>query len=84
MVDSSNLVGYIQAVVDATLGSGIEAQLTAFREGFSEVSGEGTPVGGAAATGQRGRWAAAQCGGGAWVYLYTLHGLRTMCMCEAG
>jgi hypothetical protein len=45
LVDSSNLVGYIQAVVDATLGSGIEAQLTAFREGFSEVSREGTPAG---------------------------------------
>lgn len=46
LVDSSNLVGYIQAVVDATLGSGIEAQLTAFREGFSEV-GEGWVMGGA-------------------------------------
>lgn len=38
MVDSSNLVSYIQAVVDATLGSGIEAQMQAFRDGFNEVS----------------------------------------------
>lgn len=38
LVDSSNLVSYIQAVVDATLGLGIEAQLQAFRDGFNEVS----------------------------------------------
>jgi hypothetical protein len=37
LVEGSNLVSYIQAVVDATLGSGIEAQLQAFREGFNEV-----------------------------------------------
>lgn len=37
-VDSSNLVDYIQAVVDATLGTGIEAQMQAFSEGFNEVS----------------------------------------------
>eukprot|EP00798_Chlamydomonas_sp_ICE-L_P007521 gene7521-668_t len=36
-VDSSNLEEYISAVVDALLGSGIEAQLAAFREGFNEV-----------------------------------------------
>lgn len=36
-VDSSNLTAYIQAVVDATLGSGISEQLAAFREGFGEV-----------------------------------------------
>lgn len=38
MVEGSNLVSYIQAVVDATLGAGIEAQLQAFRVGFNEVS----------------------------------------------
>lgn len=38
IVDSSNLVEYIQAVVDATLGAGIGAQMQAFREGFNEVS----------------------------------------------
>jgi hypothetical protein len=37
VVDSSNLVAYIQAVVDASLGAGIEAQMAAFREGFNEV-----------------------------------------------
>lgn len=37
LVEGSNLVSYIQAVVDATLGSGIEVQLQAFREGFNEV-----------------------------------------------
>lgn len=36
-VDSANLVAYIQAVVDASLGAGIEAQMGAFREGFNEV-----------------------------------------------
>lgn len=38
-VDSANLVAYIQAVVDASLGAGIEAQMGAFREGFNEVRG---------------------------------------------
>lgn len=38
MVDSGNLVQYIQGVVDATLGSGIDMQMNAFREGFNEVS----------------------------------------------
>lgn len=38
LVDSSNLVQYIQGVVDATLGAGIAAQMQAFREGFNEVS----------------------------------------------
>lgn len=53
MVDSSNLVGYIQAVVDATLGSGIESQLMAFREGFIEVgAGEGHRWGALAVTGE--------------------------------
>jgi len=37
LVEEHNLGAYIDAVVDATLGSGIEAQLTAFREGFNEV-----------------------------------------------
>jgi E3 ubiquitin-protein ligase TRIP12 len=37
LVEGSNLLSYIQAVVDATLGSGIQAQLQAFREGFNEV-----------------------------------------------
>ncbi|KAF6266557.1 hypothetical protein COO60DRAFT_1697133 [Scenedesmus sp. NREL 46B-D3] len=37
LVDSSNLVRYIQAVVDASLGAGIQAQMAAFREGFNEV-----------------------------------------------
>jgi hypothetical protein len=37
VVDSSNLVRYIQAVVDASLGAGIDAQMAAFREGFNEV-----------------------------------------------
>jgi E3 ubiquitin-protein ligase TRIP12 len=41
VVDSSNLVRYIQAVVDASLGDGIDAQMAAFREGFNEV-GRGT------------------------------------------
>lgn len=41
LVDSSNLVSYIQAVVDATLGSGIEAQMQAFRDGFNEVGPDG-------------------------------------------
>lgn len=36
-VTADNLGHYIDAVVDATLGSGIEAQLKAFREGFNEV-----------------------------------------------
>lgn len=36
-VDSSNLLGYIRAVVDATLGSGILAQMVAFSDGFNEV-----------------------------------------------
>ena len=36
-VTADNLGHYIDAVVDATLGAGIEAQLKAFREGFNEV-----------------------------------------------
>lgn len=36
-VTDANLGEYIDAVVDATLGSGIESQLKAFREGFNEV-----------------------------------------------
>lgn len=36
-VDSSNLAVWIDAVVDATLGSGITAQLDAFKAGFNEV-----------------------------------------------
>ncbi|GAX77476.1 hypothetical protein CEUSTIGMA_g4920.t1 [Chlamydomonas eustigma] len=36
-VVSSNLQEYLDAVVDATLGSGIETQMKACREGFSEV-----------------------------------------------
>jgi hypothetical protein len=39
-VDSANLVRYIQAVVDASLGAGIDAQMGAFREGFNEVGAE--------------------------------------------
>jgi len=37
MVDSSNLGAWIDAVVDATLGSGVAAQLEACRQGFNEV-----------------------------------------------
>lgn len=37
MVDSANLGDWVVRVVDATLGSGISAQLGAFREGFNEV-----------------------------------------------
>jgi E3 ubiquitin-protein ligase TRIP12 len=37
LVGSANLLAYVQAVVDATLGSGIAPQLAAFREGFDEV-----------------------------------------------
>jgi E3 ubiquitin-protein ligase TRIP12 len=36
-VDASNVGNYIDAVVDATLKTGIQAQLDAFREGFNEV-----------------------------------------------
>jgi len=36
-VDESNLQEYLDAVLDATLGSGIEAQMKACREGFNEV-----------------------------------------------
>ncbi len=42
LVDSDNLRQYLDAVVDATLGSGIDAQVKALREGFNEVcSGRG-------------------------------------------
>lgn len=61
LVDSSNLVPYIQAVVDATLGAGIEAQMTAFREGFNEVSAVGNSV---VRTAVRVGWAA-----GVWVVI---------------
>lgn len=37
-VDSSNLGAWIDAVVDATLGSGIAAQVTACSQGFNEVN----------------------------------------------
>jgi hypothetical protein len=40
VVDSANLVAYIQAVVGACLGAGIDAQMAAFREGFNEVGSE--------------------------------------------
>lgn len=36
-VTPSNLQQYLDAVVDATLGTGIAGQLGAFREGFNEV-----------------------------------------------
>mmetsp|Transcript_11522 Transcript_11522/g.28178 ORF Transcript_11522/g.28178 Transcript_11522/m.28178 type:complete len:2013 (-) Transcript_11522:941-6979(-) len=36
-VTSDNLGAWIEAVVDATLGAGISAQLAAFRDGFGEV-----------------------------------------------
>lgn len=45
-VTEVNLDTYIDAVVDATLGSGIEAQLTAFREGHNEVRAVSTWRGG--------------------------------------
>ena len=38
MVDSSNLGSWIDAVVDATLGSGVASQLAACSQGFREVS----------------------------------------------
>ena len=34
-----NVEQYLAAVVDATLGSGVAAQLEAFRTGFNEVRG---------------------------------------------
>uniref|UniRef100_A0A7S3VMY1 HECT-type E3 ubiquitin transferase n=1 Tax=Dunaliella tertiolecta TaxID=3047 RepID=A0A7S3VMY1_DUNTE len=37
MVDSSNLGAWIDAVVDATLGSGVASQLAACSQGFNEV-----------------------------------------------
>ncbi|GFH15101.1 predicted protein, partial [Haematococcus lacustris] len=37
MVTSQNLGRWIEAVVDATVGSGIAAQVEAFQEGFNEV-----------------------------------------------
>lgn len=36
-VTGANLEAYLAAVVDATLGGGIAAQLAAFRSGFDEV-----------------------------------------------
>ena len=44
LVDSGNLAAYVQAVVDATLGAGVEAQMAAFREGFNEVRALSTKV----------------------------------------
>ncbi len=37
VVDSASLGQWIEAVVDATLGSGVDAQLRAFTAGFNEV-----------------------------------------------
>lgn len=37
VVDAKNLEEYIQAVVNASLGEGVRAQLDAYREGFNEV-----------------------------------------------
>eukprot|EP00983_Pelagomonas_calceolata_P061646 1146914-Pelagomonas_calceolata.AAC.28 len=37
MVDSSNLGAWIDAVVDATLGSGVASQLAACSQGFNEA-----------------------------------------------
>jgi len=51
MVDQGNLVQYIQAVVDATLGSGIDMQMNTFRAGFNEVSVQQIPAAGALAGG---------------------------------
>lgn len=34
----ANVEQYLAAVVDATLGSGVAAQVEAFRAGFNEVS----------------------------------------------
>jgi hypothetical protein len=36
-VDAASLPDYLAAVVDATLGAGIAAQMEAFRGGFTEV-----------------------------------------------
>lgn len=37
-VDEANLGEYISSVTDATLGSGIAAQVASFKEGFEQVS----------------------------------------------
>jgi E3 ubiquitin-protein ligase TRIP12 len=37
IVGSDNLRDYVDAVVDATLGSGVQVQIAAFREGFTSV-----------------------------------------------
>jgi E3 ubiquitin-protein ligase TRIP12 len=36
-VDANNISQYLEALLDATLGSGVATQLKAFREGFGEV-----------------------------------------------
>jgi E3 ubiquitin-protein ligase TRIP12 len=37
VASASDLEQYLEALVDATLGRGVAAQLSAFREGFNEV-----------------------------------------------